>query len=252
MSNKKSGDRSPISSHNAIHADQSVDNKLTSYLVAAAAAGVGILALAPPVAADVVYTPAHIRIPRVFSDNGAFRLDLNHDGIVDFALLNFASAHGGALQVGAKVPGNRIIGGSRDASVLHSGATIGPSGPFVPEAVAGLETWRDSSGIFFSSGPWKNTVSGYLGLRFLIQGEYHFGWARLNTQGAHMVLTGYAYETVANQPILAGQTQDADRSRVVPEVLPSPHQQQATLGVLAQGASGLQAWRKREQLPSTD
>jgi hypothetical protein len=50
--------------------------------LAAGAAGVGMLALAQPAEAKIICTPAHITI--VPDDH--FNLDLNHDGVTDFAL----------------------------------------------------------------------------------------------------------------------------------------------------------------------
>src|SRR5438105_4742999 len=62
-----------------------VHQKLTSYALAAGAAGVSSLALSQPAAAKIVYTPAHVNIvgPHAF-----YQLDLNHDGIVDFSIAN--------------------------------------------------------------------------------------------------------------------------------------------------------------------
>jgi hypothetical protein len=87
-------------------------------------------------------------------------------------------------------------------------------------------------------GPWENGGKGvkdrYLGLKFKIKGKIHYGWARLNfpyAQGATM--TGYAYETIANKPIVTGKTKGPDVITVQP----------ASLGRLAQGSAGLAAWR---------
>ena len=50
----------------------------------------------------------------------------------------------------------------------------------------------------------------YVGVRFLIGGQTHYGWIRLtvttSTEEAarELRITGYAYETLANKPILAG------------------------------------------------
>jgi hypothetical protein len=46
-------------------------------------------------------------------------------------------------------------------------------------------------------------------------------------------LTGYAYETIANKPIVTGKTHGKDVVTVQP----------ASLGHLAQGSAGLAAWR---------
>ena len=51
-------------------------------VLAASAAGVGLLALAGPAQAEVVYTPVN----QVIGYNGVYGLDLNHDGTVDFLI----------------------------------------------------------------------------------------------------------------------------------------------------------------------
>jgi len=88
------------------------------------------------------------------------------------------------------------------------------------------------------SALWCSVQDHYLGLRFVIKGKIHYGWARLNTtlgKRAHITatLTGYAYETTPNKPIIAGKTHGND---VV--IL-----QDASLGHLARGASTISAWR---------
>jgi hypothetical protein len=56
------------------------------YALAASAAGVSALALSQPAAARIVYTPIH----HVIGKNASFYIDLNHDGIADFLLVNSA------------------------------------------------------------------------------------------------------------------------------------------------------------------
>ncbi len=54
---------------------------------------------------------------------------------------------------------------------------------------------------------WALAPQAYLGLRFDIAGATHYGWARLNVPSAtSFTLMDYAYNSIANQPILAGQT----------------------------------------------
>jgi hypothetical protein len=60
---------------------KSVCRQLNSYALAASAAGVGMLALAQPAEAKIVYTPAHIAVPI----NTFLPLDLNHDGVNDLS-----------------------------------------------------------------------------------------------------------------------------------------------------------------------
>jgi hypothetical protein len=90
-----------------------------------------------------------------------------------------------------------------------------------------------------SNGPWVKQTNKFVGLRFIIDGRFHYGWARLTTDTVNgNVLTGYAYETKPGQRILAGQIggNEADAAFIAP----------STLGVLAKGADS----RRTETLSS--
>jgi hypothetical protein len=62
----------------------SVHHQLNMYVLAASAAGVGMLALAQAANAKIIYTPAH----HVIRKNGHLNIDLNHDGAPDFTVFN--------------------------------------------------------------------------------------------------------------------------------------------------------------------
>lgn len=81
----------------------------------------------------------------------------------------------------------------------------------------------------------------------------HFGWARVDvscsskTYRVHGILSGYAYETVPNKGIRAGQEHGGindDDLTQQDEIPAGGTVEAATLGRLAQGASGIVAWRK--------
>jgi hypothetical protein len=208
----------------------SLDPQLNAYALAATAAGVGILALAQPLEAKIIYTPKHIQI----GPGSNYDLSLNNDGITDVTIGNraswnclFATAAAGnllsdwvlsniedwvlALQKGARIAGRDGIGGY----ALMASATTG--------------------GACRSS--WCNVTNRYMGVRFEIKGKAHYGWARLNVSTGTRIsatLTGYAYETVANKPIIAGKTKGPDVITVEP----------ASLGHLARGASAVSACRR--------
>jgi hypothetical protein len=82
----------------------------------------------------------------------------------------------------------------------------------------------------------------YLGLRFVIAGKIHYGWARLNVpsislkNGITAVVTGYAYETIPDKPIITGKTKGPDVITLEP----------ASLGNLARGATAISAWRVKQ------
>ena len=60
-------------------------------------------------------------------------------------------------------------------------------------------------------GPWLKVKQAYLGLKFVVKGKTHFGWAHIKlnpTSGLSIseTLTGYAYETIPGKSIIAGKT----------------------------------------------
>ena len=134
-----------------------------------------------------------------------------------------------------------------DAAVLWPGVKVN-NGRFQPLPPPGilmgmrrnLRTSTTSQSNW--TGPWvaggKGVKNRYLGLKFKINGKFHFGWARLTVSTANKrisaTLTGYAYETIPNKPLITGKTKGPD---VVEGVEP------ASLGRLAQGSGGLAAWR---------
>jgi hypothetical protein len=97
----------------------------------------------------------------------------------------------------------------------------------------------------------------YLGLKFIIKGKIHYGWARLHVHwhAPHIsaTLTGYAYETIANKPIITGkptgtddvEKYDPDSGAFLTDPIPDTPQP-ASLGMLALGAEGVPLWRRKE------
>lgn len=92
-------------------------------------------------------------------------------------------------------------------------------------------------------GKWVSVSNRYLGLQFKIQGETHYGWARLSVtvkgKTVTAVLTGYAYETVAGRRLRAGQEVEADIAGLWQGPTDS-----GLLGMFALGAPGIALWRR--------
>jgi hypothetical protein len=219
--------------------------RLNHYALAASAAGVSVLALAQGSEAKVVFTKTHA----VIGENGVYNLDLTHDGTVDFLIQELDE--GGFPSSNALLAdpalGNAVQGFRNNASALQLGAAIGPGQKFVAggfngEAMVTI-THSTTGGVSHVRGLWANTKDAYLGLKFKIGGETHYGWARLSVElnGFHIAatLTGYAYETIPNQAINAGQI---DGSAAVPD---TPQPLSFSLGALALGAQGVTAWRRQ-------
>jgi hypothetical protein len=135
------------------------------------------------------------------------------------------------------------------AAVLPAGAQVGPKRAFQNSAqlMLGFHEKCQSTCGYGTSGAWKNITREFLGLKFYINGQAHYGWARLNvtltqTGYVYALLTGYAYETVPNKPIITGQRRGPGAISG-PAELSQDEPDRATLGALAKGAAGLAIWR---------
>jgi hypothetical protein len=227
---------------------------LNAYTLGAATAGVALLALTPPAAAEIIFTPVNGQI----AGGSKYALDLNHDGVVDFTLENdfhnSTTPFGDDLNIVPAVKGNGVWQGprerynQRDAAALPAGVPVGSGKPFIFQNV-NMAYASLTALTYVSGGPWKNVTNRFLGLRFLIDGEVHYGWARLTVltdshrETVKATLTGYAYETVANQPILTGRISGTgEESAMASPAATHPVQ----LGLLALGSAGLAVWRREE------
>jgi len=235
---------------------EAAQNNLKMYTLAATAAGVGVLALSPASEAKIVYTPSNIPI----IVNGAIvELDLDHDGIKDFTLYNgyqgSMGQHTSELAADPAQTSNRILAvdskGTLCAAAVRKGQKIGPQGRFEPGKSSMIMALASGGTTHKTSfGPWLKVKQAYLGFKFIIKGKVHFGWARIkmNGLGKENFVTGYAYETVVNKPILAGATRSsADAGTSKTEKASTGSQfARPSLGLLAMGSSGLTAWRRKQ------
>ncbi len=235
----------------------SLQRHLNAYALAASAAGVGALALAQPAEARIVYTPAHRRLP----NDQRVSIDLNHDGLADFYVEKYTTGtyrhqiyttglNAWATAASNGVDGYLVVGTSSrsaffSAYALPAGRQVGPKLHFWGRGFMAQRFRAKGENRWHCSGRWNNVRGRYLGLTFVIAdsiGQSHYGWARFNEscdtkaprgKGIKVVLTGYAYETMPNKPIIAGKTKGPDLITLEP----------GSLGALAAGASRLQRGR---------
>jgi hypothetical protein len=249
----------------------SLHRQLSMYALAASAAGVSVLALAGASEAKVVYTETS----QVTRAGSPLYIDLNNDGIKDFVLRTMFYRGTSGLDIGLIACGYRngnAVAGRRSslgtgyffsaASALPFGARIGPERKFpVDLPVMAEEHFPKDAGSneYSDFGQWVDKDQGvenrYLGLKFFIDGEVHYGWARVSVTIEHHrqfddvsgILTGYGYETVPNKSIIAGDTGAATDEQSLAKPIngfpQQPVQTVASLGVLALGTLGLAIWR---------
>lgn len=211
---KLGADAPKLRSHQVMNQD--TDQRLRAYVLAAGSAGVGLLAAAQPAKAQVVYAPSNTTI-----SDGALFIDLNCGPKVHFWLANRAEASSYGdfreLELNGSVNASVIVNSNGPAQ-LAQGETIGSSRSFQTvhknEQILGSAYWF--SYYFAYSGfigNWANNQPGYLGLKFNINGQTHYGWAELQLRGEAQgpavqridaTLLGYAYEVSPDTPIQAG------------------------------------------------
>jgi len=148
-----------------------------------------------------------------------YALDLDNNGVSDFLMAGAANSAGnwtwgyvvGNLSsYGYGGPSNMVVGYTGAilpyGSALAAGDDIGPDQGFLSNSanIAFLASIYSS----VTYGPFAGTTDSYMGVMFDIDGEIHYGWARLDVEVGPVSVTvkDYAYDDVADAAILAGAT----------------------------------------------
>jgi hypothetical protein len=231
-----------------ISLNRQLDHKLFGYAAAASAAGVGVMAMAAPCLAKIVYTPTH----QTIGPGQSLTISLNNNGVTDFTIGNETSLCDTGpdcrLQSLVVTPAaqNRVwttYGGRSFAWALAPDRKVGAGDQFGSGFIR-MDRCKATRTSFYLSGSWADNKNRYLGLEFSVNGKTYYGWARFTVLvsahcGAKATLTGYAYENTPGEPIPTGRTGSGDVS--------AAERPQATLGALALGSAGLVAWRRDEE-----
>ncbi len=225
-------------------AARATSNRSLTASAAIAVVGFGIFAAPQETLAEVVFTPVH---QSLMGPQRYFPFDLNNDGTPDVSVTVYnyvVSGSGGAkfgfnaLSARGLQAGNEIAAKGQFAYAGRGGQRLGSSAEFSNRPIMGFDRFASGKPTTYS-GQWTNIQSRrFLGVKFLISGEVHFGWIRFSSAhvspaGAHAVVTGYAYETIPNKPIIAGLGSDG---LPAPDPLSAPVK--GSLGHLAAGAAG--------------
>ncbi len=164
---------------------------------------------------QVVYTdvnPDVVVYGYYLTQAGTYSFDLNNDGINDFELMHMDfDVPAAEADIYSSNNSNSEILGEND--IYYSYITYALEENYLIGSTQ--TTWLSPDGNnwlgkLYSNGeaPWQwgSSTDKYLGLRIKINGEWHYGWARLNipVNGANITLKDFAYESTAEQPILTG------------------------------------------------
>jgi hypothetical protein len=186
--------------------DEVLERRMVLYVLAAGAT----LAGASVAQAKVISTYRPVSIQYDFHP---YNIDLNNDGVADIVLAkgfgecSLCSYDLYTVSANGIGKANGVVGPSRnEPSALTIGTKIGSSDNFISGG------WMAYSGYAGGKGNFLNTSNRFLGVRFQINGQTHYGWIGFQrVQGAKQAkLYGWAYETIPNKPIAAGDRGSAD------------------------------------------
>ena len=244
MTDRPSLDRHNLQ-QNRTNLNDKLERKLLAYAIGAGAVAAGLVPLAQPAEGEVVFVPTNVHL----QPGKSFAIDIQ--GMTEFTLTDkfyiITGSFSTALLSVTPAASAGVVGRNQKAAAMKLGVAVGPSKPFQTGkallAGAFRETQISQTSVF---GQFANTSQRYLGLKFVIFGEIHYGWARFsivqatdNPPNVKAIMTGYAFETRPNEPIQTGQTTDlpsASLSR--PNDDTAFALQPASLGVLALGSVG--------------
>jgi hypothetical protein len=153
-----------------------------------------------------------------------YNLDLNNDGVNDFSIIVAGSL---------SFCGGNHHNFSVSIVPLDSNGVV-PTNPLSLNAIINDQSIYDSAATTLESyysyvlrnvciggmtGSWSSSSDGYLGLKLIKRGKTYFGWVRLlisvSSKSASVTIKDYAYNSIRNQFIAAGQSNNAKLSNAI-------------------------------------
>lgn len=182
---------------------KTTQNNLTKRLAKYGALSIALASVAN-VNGQIVYTDVD---PDFVGDDINHGLDLDNDGTDDFVIIDVPNP---AVAIQGMITGNSFVG-SQPSYIYPFALNDG-------DPISSLQTtWFDSPAVgtlnyvsCYSGGGgsnWCGVTDKYLGLRFKIGINTHYGWAKLDVSFSadSYTLKGYAYNTTPDEAIEAGQ-----------------------------------------------
>ncbi|MBI3720114.1 MAG: hypothetical protein HY252_16140 [Sphingobacteriales bacterium] len=170
----------------------------------------------------IIYTD--INPDTAVSGNGTYRLDLNNDGIYDFTLNTITDVVncGTRCRTSNRYIANVTIARGSNNGIVYKLADylVSPLGSqsiidsssqwsyITDRALVIYVQQTGNCGTCSSYGVWGGNGDRYMGLKLVMDQNTYYGWVRLidNLVFRKLIVQDYAYNSIPNQPILAGQT----------------------------------------------
>ncbi len=170
--------------------------------------------------AQIIYTDVEpdLKFTQSTAGSNAYNLDLNKDSITDVILTaNQTTTSGGGPRPRPTIT-RRVLAATASGSNLF----MVKVSPLVPNGLAlnarvdsTSEVWASATAGLLrqsnsSTGKWVDTTDRFLAIRIYVAGNWHYGWVRLSvvvtTSNISFTVRDYAYNSIPNQSILAGET----------------------------------------------
>ncbi|MGL2964235.1 T9SS type A sorting domain-containing protein [Flavobacterium sp. RSB2_4_14] len=151
--------------------------------------------------------------------SSAHALDINNDGITDVTLTANVTSSSRAVWLSTPAGSESLMCCPiLLAKAINSNVSIGPDASGTGGSwtnnikailrqvpITNTRPWGANPIPF---GEWSNTTDRYFAIRFLIDGNRYYGWVRTSVglAGNSFTIRDYAYNSVPNQSILAGDT----------------------------------------------
>lgn len=179
-------------------------SKLKSYLAFASC-----VAAANSANSQIIYTDV-IPDDTLFV-NDAYALDLNNSGgSPDFGVFISSSSGSQSAVLAPDLSGNNWVAGHPGigseyfASAFNAGQTIGPTQNWYYSQSYMFMVFQGGLSFF---GDWIDVTDKFGGLKIMDGANQYYGWVRMDvqTQPFGVIVKDYAYNSIANTPLAAGE-----------------------------------------------
>lgn len=201
-----------------------LSKKLKSYTT------IALSAIAADAASQVIYTD--IRDTTLINNGDFFDIDLNNDGINDLTIsltksiysstygsysiyVNYNSVDASAVSnnqinvlYNTSYSVNEALAFTNNQSINSSANSWTSYGFVGAYATGSIVSPYSTSALYANIGQFPGQGDRFLGVRFRIGNNTHYGWVRLDVSALSdtAIIKDFAFDTTANAPILAGDT----------------------------------------------
>jgi hypothetical protein len=176
--------------------------------------------------------------------SSSYELDLNNDGTPEFLIEKTTDGGIDIVQATGLSNQDSLIGYYAGfpaitgyPSALSSNEVIDGTSTFVDEGVMGGD-----HELIMEDADWPDGFNRYLGLKFNISGEVHYGWAKIkiSTDYVAFTITEYAYNATAGAAINSGVVSVEENPSVTEMIVfPNPVSENATLSFFLRDESAI-------------